>query len=543
MDLVSNKSHHQFFKKLVSLWFLPILILLAGCAENQKDQPNVILVMADDMGWAQTGYYGHPILKTPHLDAMAENGLRMDRFYAGAPSCTPTRASVMTGRTNDRTGAFRVGSYINKQEKMLSTAFKDAGYITAHFGKWHLNMDSPDLDHPLPKSDPHNPGELGFDYWLSHTTGFDRSFELSRNGVLEKFEGDGSEIIVEEAVKFITDELEEGKPFFIVIWYSAPHGPWEASEEDIKPFLGKVDRTSAHAHGEIVAIDRSIGNLRTSLRELGIAENTLVWFTSDNGGSPNLDVRVWPSKDPFGGAGGQGMEMEYPSNCSNEIDFNLTSTEARELHGCIRGMDPDSTGYLRGFKKDFYEGGLRVPTVIEWPAGIEPRVTNFPSSTYDMFPTLIDVAGLSPDSINVVHDGISIIELFDYELPKREVPIGFRANGGLMWLDNDWKLVRNVDYDGKKFVTTDYELYNVIGDPTESNNLIEMYPEIAAKMIEQQSKWSLSVSKSAFGADYPEKQVLDSGRLNLIPRIENQREQRLKEWKEEIRLSEVTVLP
>ena len=249
--------------------------------------------------------------------------------------------------------------------------------------------------------------------------------------------------------------------------------------------------------------DRSIGNLRTSLRELGIADNTLVWFTSDNGGSPNLDVRVWPSKDSFGGVYGQGMEMEYPSNCSNEIDFNLTSTQARELHGCIRGMDPDSTGYLRGFKKDFYEGGLRVPTVIEWPSGIEPRVTNFPSSTYDMFPTLIDVAGLSPDSINAVHDGISIIELFDYELPKREVPIGFRANGGLMWLDNDWKLVRNVDYDGKKFVTTDYELYNVIGDPTESNNLIEMYPEIAAEMIGQQRKWSLSVSKSAFGADYP----------------------------------------
>ena len=543
MELVSNKSRYQIFKKLISLWFLPILIFFAGCAENQKDQPNVILVMADDMGWAQTGYYGHPILKTPHLDAMAENGLRMDRFYAGAPSCTPTRASVMTGRTNDRTGAFRVGSYINKQEKMLSTAFKDAGYITAHFGKWHLNMDSPDLDHPLPKSDPHNPGELGFDYWLSHTTGFDRSFDLSRNGVLEKFEGDGSEIIVEEAVRFITDELERGKPFFIVIWYSAPHGPWDASEEDIKPFLGKVDRTSAHAHGEIVAMDRSIGNLRTSLRELGIADNTLVWFTSDNGGSPNLDVRVWPSKDSFGGVYGQGMEMEYPSNCSNEIDFNLTSTEARELHGCIRGMDPDSTGYLRGFKKDFYEGGLRVPTVIEWPLGIEPRVTNFPSSTYDMFPTLIDVAGLSPDSINAVHDGISIIELFDYELPKREAPIGFRANGGLMWLDNDWKLVRNVDYDGKKFVTTDYELYNVIGDPTESNNLIEMYPEIAAKMIEQQRKWSLSVSKSAFGADYPEKQVLDSGRVNLIPRIENQRERRFKEWKEEIRLSEVTVLP
>ena len=136
MDLVSNKSHHQFFKKLVSLWFLPILILFAGCAENQKDQPNVILVMADDMGWAQTGYYGHPILKTPNLDAMAENGLRMDRFYAGAPSCTPTRASVMTGRTNDRTGAFRVGSYINKQENMLSTAVKAGRF---HVGAIFMN--------------------------------------------------------------------------------------------------------------------------------------------------------------------------------------------------------------------------------------------------------------------------------------------------------------------------------------------------------------------------------------------------------------------
>ena len=102
------------------------LLAFASCAASQSP-PNVILVMADDMGWAQTGYYGHPLLKTPNLDAMARNGLRLDRFYAGAPSCTPTRATVLTGRTNDRTGARRVGDSINKQEKMLSTAFQNAG--------------------------------------------------------------------------------------------------------------------------------------------------------------------------------------------------------------------------------------------------------------------------------------------------------------------------------------------------------------------------------------------------------------------------------
>ena len=136
-----------------------LLIPAFGCqpAAVEDAPPNVVLLMADDMGWAQTGYYGHPVLRTPHLDAMAAAGLRMDRFYAGAPSCTPTRATVMTGRTNDRTGAFRVGDSINKQEKMLSTAFRQAGYATAHFGKWHLNDVHPAGDNPLPADDPTTP--------------------------------------------------------------------------------------------------------------------------------------------------------------------------------------------------------------------------------------------------------------------------------------------------------------------------------------------------------------------------------------------------
>jgi arylsulfatase A-like enzyme len=502
-----------------------LFTLLLTATHVFAKQPNVILVMADDMGWAQTSYYGYPYLKTPNLDDMARHGLRMDRFYAAAPSCTPTRASVLTGRTNDRTGAFRVGQSINKQEKMLSTAFSEAGYATAHFGKWHLNHVGREGEHPLPADDPHHPGQLGFDYWLSTTSGFDLGeFELSRNGTRELFEGDGSEVIVAEAVKYIGKQVALEKPVFVVIWYSAPHGPWTATDEDIEPFLSKVDRTSANMLGEIVAIDRSIGHLRQGLKDLGIADNTLVWFTSDNGGSPNTDVHFQESPE------GERV-MTYPSNCSDKLDPNLTHEEAMG-EGCLRGVDPDSTGHLRGFKKDFYEGGLREPTIVEWPAGIKPRVSNFPSGTVDMFPTLIDIAGLSADSINKVHDGISLAEVFKTEPARRDQPMGFRASGGWMWLDNDWKIVKNTDYKGEDN-DKPYELFNVIGDPSEAQNVIDTSPDIAARLYKQYQQWSLSVSRSALGADYPEGKVLPTGR-KPDPVVHELRAQRFKEWAQEV---------
>lgn len=422
------------------------------------DKPNVILVMSDDHGWTQTGYYGHPLLKTPNLDDMAEEGLRMDRFYATAPMCSPTRAAVLTGRTNDRTGVFKVGDPINKQEKMLSTAFQEAGYSTAHFGKWHLNG-SNIPGHQIPVSDPLNPGELGFDYWLSISTQFNLNPVLSRNGVPEQFEGDGSEVIVDEALEFIARETKKGHPVFVLVWYSTPHRVFEATEEDVAPYLGRTDKTSALQLGELAAMDRSIGTLRQGLQDLGIAENTLVWFTSDNGGLTDID------------------------------------------YGEHLGVHPDSTGYLRGFKKDLYEGGIRVPTIIEWPGTIEPRVSHYPSSTTDIFPTLIDVAGLDPDSINAVNDGVSMARvLANDEPPRREEPMGFRIVAGRAWLDNDWKLVRNYTSgeDGE------FELYNVVGDPSETKNLIRQRPDIAARMRKELSVWEASIDRSIAGADYPE---------------------------------------
>ncbi len=445
------------------------LLLIAGMAcqpEARDDPPNVVLLMADDMGWAQTGYYGHPLLETPHLDAMAGAGLRMDRFYAGAPSCTPTRATVLTGRTNDRTGAFRVGDSINKQEKTLGAAFRQAGYATAHFGKWHLNQVHPGGENPLPAEDPHHPGELGFDYWLSHTNQFNMDPVLSENGVPKQFQGDSSEVLVTEALRYIAEQAANGRPVFAVIWYASPHRPFGAFPEDEEPFAALEEASRTH-HAEIVAMDRSAGALREGLRELGIADNTLVWFTSDNGGLPDIDYGP-----------------EHP------------------------GIRPDTTGPLRGFKKDFYEGGLRVPTIIEWPERVSPGISGFPASTMDIFPTLIEVAGLDPESINSVHDGISIAHAFDSEPARREQPIGFRASGGLAWLDNDLKLVRNYTAESPEA----FELYNLIDDPEERQNLIDRQPDVAARMRAELDAWSRSVDRSVTGADYPEGRVLPSGR-------------------------------
>ena len=150
---------------------LPLLVALASPVEAEN--PNIVLVMADDMGWGQTGYYNHPVLKTPHLDAMAAGGLRFDRFYAGGPVCSPTRATVLTGRTHDRTGVQSHGFALRKQEKTLAVALRGLGYATGHFGKWHLNgLRGPGV--PILKEDTHGPAGFGFDEWLSVTNFFDK---------------------------------------------------------------------------------------------------------------------------------------------------------------------------------------------------------------------------------------------------------------------------------------------------------------------------------------------------------------------------------
>ena len=431
-----------------------LLVTLSAGAADAAARPNIVLVMADDMGWGQTGYYNHPVLKTPHLDAMALAGLRFDRFYAGAPVCSPTRASVLTGRSNMRTGVESHGYALRRQEQTIVSALRKAGYATGHFGKWHLNgMRGPGV--PMFASDTHHPGVFGFGQWLSVTNFFDRNPIMSRQGKFIEFKGDSSEIIVAAALKFIGAQAAQEKPSFSVIWYGTPHSPWMAAAADKKTFAD-LDTNSQNHYGELVAMDRSIGALRKGLRDLKIADNTLFWFCSDNGGLPKIT--------------------------------------------------PATVGGLRGFKGSLYEGGLRVPAIIEWPAGIDkPRATKFPSCTMDIFPTIAQVVGL-PDSVLLQpQDGISLKGLLTRELGERQKPIPFSCFGNTALLDNNYKLLhvgKQRDKGPKNF-----ELYDLANDPRETTNLMRKKPAVAKRMQAAMKVWQQSMAASFAGQDYPEGKI------------------------------------
>ena len=258
-----------------------LLLSIYACSpsfSSLKSQPNIILIMTDDQGWGQTGYNNHPVLDTPNLDAMAENGLRFDRFYAGSPVCSPTRASVLTGRSNNRTGVLSWGYAIRTQEKTIASALKRVGYSTGHFGKWHLNgLSGPGV--PIFKNDSHNPSKFGFDQWLSVSNFFDINPLMSENGVFVDLKGSSSEIIINKALKFIEEKSNQNKPFFTVIWDGSPHIPFMASKSDTEKFKSLDERSQLH-YAELAAFDRSIGVLRDKLRKLNLAKNTIIWYCS-----------------------------------------------------------------------------------------------------------------------------------------------------------------------------------------------------------------------------------------------------------------------
>lgn len=435
--------------KMILTLLLIVTSLCSPTLAAETKRPHIIFVMADDMGWGQTGYRNHPVLKTPNLDAMAASGLRFERFYAGGPVCSPTRASVLTGRSHERAGVISHGYALRLQEKTIAQALRGAGYITGHFGKWHLNGHrGPGA--PIFADDPRSPGKFGFDEWVSVSNFYDVNPLMSRKGKFEQLQGDSSEIAVAEAIKFLESHRTEDQPMFAVIWYGSPHGPFKSLDAD-KSAFAKLNEASANHYGELVAMDRSIGTLRQKLRELGIADNTLLVFCSDNGGLP--------------------------------------------------GITPETVGGLRGNKGSVFEGGIRVPGIIEWPSVIHARVTNYPACVMDLFPTVADIVGL-PESVMVKPvDGLSLKPLFERELGDRRSPIGFRYQAQRAFVDGRYKLRTDRFPDGK------FELYDLNADPQESRDVSAEYPQVFAKMKQQLLDWNASMDASFAGKDYPEGQV------------------------------------
>ena len=447
--LLSSSLSLQKYPILLAIPLIAWAWVLLSGIPVLAERPNVVLVMTDDQGWGQTGYQGHPVLKTPHLDAMSEAGLRFNRFYAAAPVCSPTRASVLTGRSPVRCGVPQHGYALRKQEKTLAAALESVGYATGHFGKWHLNgLRGPGV--PIFLEDSHHPGQFGFQTWLSVSNFFDLNPLMSRMGAFEEFSGDSSSIIVDQAMKFAEQQVALKRPFLAVIWDGSPHSPWMGTDKFLDQFSA-LDDKSRHHYAELAAFDAAVGQLRGKLRELKIADNTLIWYCSDNGG--------------------------------------------------LKGIKPDTVGGLRGNKGSVWEGGLRVPGIIEWPKRIRPRVTGYPASTMDIFPTIGRILDLPKSVFGSIVDGQDLTPLLEKEIGLRAKPIPFRFQKRGAWIDNQWKLVAtNVD-------KREYELFDLVTDPNESNNVANENPGRLEILRGAFESWNQSVERSVAGKDYPSGKV------------------------------------
>lgn len=478
---------HALLMRFRSTLLLLFPVLLASLPGSAAERPNIVLVMADDQGWGDMAYYGHPHLKTPHFDAMSREAIRFDRFYAAAPVCSPTRASVMTGRTPNRSAVYSWGHALRPQETTIAEALKTAGYRTGHFGKWHLGS--------VQAASPASPGAQGFDEWVSAPNFYDLDPVLSDQGRAVPFKGDSSDLAAELALQFIRRTSAAKHPFLAVVWFGSPHAPYQALESDQQSYAGLPD-AQRNFYGEITGMDRAFGRLRSELRRMGLSENTILWYCSDNGALPQVG----------------------------------------------------SPGNRRGLKASIYEGGLAVPALLEWPAKVKrPRVIDVPCVTSDIYPTLLEVAGVKVPSQPPL-DGVSLLPLLEGRVAQRSQPIGFwdvpvrgigtpakqwmdelladqkagrepadplrlardaakitpepmieNLAGHAAWLDGAWKLHRIA---GRERGAVKWELYDLASDPKEGRNLAATEPQRTATMQRQLEAWMQSVQRSNRGADY-----------------------------------------
>lgn len=467
---------------------LAALLIVPGTLYPQgapPRSPNVILCMTDDQGWGDTGYNGHPVLRTPHLDEMARCGIRFDRFYSAAPVCSPTRGSALTGRHPYRYGiTFANTGQMLPGEVTLAEALKTRGYRTGHFGKWHLGTlttEIKDSNRGRPGDATHYapPWQNGFDACFSTEAKVPTWDPMKRPGsdepygthyfnadgsvAIENLEGDDSRVIMDRAVPFIRDAVERDQPFLAVIWFHTPHLPCVAGPKCRKMYEGLEGADPAY-HGSITAMDEQVGRLRGELRRLGVEENTMLWFCSDNG--------------PEGAA----------------------------------GKAPGSAGPLRGRKRSLFEGGIRVPGILVWPAKIRsPRTVDVPCCTSDYVPTIMDVLGLKLEGQPVGPgltgpiDGVSLLPLIEGKMTRRPRPIGFESGGQVALVDNRYKLIKPSG--GKKKqkgppAQDGFMLFDLVEDPGETNDLATQRPEIVEAMKKTLSEWQASCRASAAGEDY-----------------------------------------
>ena len=427
-------------------------------AKPSATRPNILFILADDLGWHQLGCYGSSFYETPNLDRLAKQGMKFTDAYAAAPVCSPTRASIMTGKYPARlhlTDFIKGGSpkdkklltpewtaYLPLEEVTIAEALKTAGYMCGHFGKWHLNKDK---NYKLGR--PRDPRSQGFDDVL--TT------HKPRKGPKSPYENDEHHVrqISEHALAFIKNNKDN--PFFCYVTHNTIHRPDVEREELIAKYRKKpgADNDVKYGHNNPVqaamleTLDKSIGTILKELDELNLADNTIVIFFSDNG-----------------------------------------------------HLGPKDSKPLRGSKADLYEGGIRVPLIVRWPGAVKPAsVCDVPVISIDFFPTFLEVVGLKVTDPEV--DGVSLIPLLKQTSKLKRDAIYFHyphyhgqsiAPSGVI-RRGKYKLVEWFEKSVDGFNVAAVELYDLENDLNEQNNLAEKMPQKAAELYSKLKQWRKKV--------------------------------------------------
>lgn len=430
---------------------LILLVFLFGCKLQAGEKPNIILLFADDAGYADFGFQGSKEILTPSLDKLASQGVRFTQGYVSGSTCGPSRAGLLTGRYQQRFGfeENNVPGFMSAvsaadgtemglplEEVTMADYLKSLGYTTAIYGKWHLG--GADRFHPTKRGFDEFYGFRGGarDYFAYESDPAEPQNKLERGfGHFEEHEGYLTDVLAEDAAKFI--ERNKGNPFFIFLSFNAVHTPMMATETDLAQFPNLEGKRKELA-AMTLALDRACGVVLDKLDELGLTDNTIVVFTNDNGG---------------------------PSDRNASVNRPLSGTKSNQL-----------------------EGGIRVPFVMRWPGNIEAKSTyDFPISTMDLLPTFVEAAGGNTDTLAHL-DGVDILPYINGGKTGRpHQQLFWKKETRAALRDGDWKLLRYTDRPA--------ELYNIVEDEEEHNNLASEYPEKVRTMFKQIYEWEMTLER------------------------------------------------
>lgn len=429
-----------------------LLCSFAGiAAAAQVPQPNVILLMTDDMGWGDVGFNGNEIIKTPNLDALSSRGIVFNRFYTGCAVSSPTRASVLTGRSPFRTGVFNANvGILRPEENTIAEMLQQRGYMTGHFGKWHLGtltctsedanrgrkgntrefnipaehgyIESFVTESKVPTWDPCFKPINSKPLASGDTTRHEFGTHYWHNGVIEteNLRGDDSRVIMDRVLPFIARSKEADRPFLSVIWFHAPHLPVVAGPE-YKAMYAQYTEHEQNYYGCITAMDEQVGRLVAYLRAEGLYDNTIICFCSDNG----------PERKTAG-----------------------------------------NTGNHRGRKRNLTDGGIRVPGFMVWDGHISPgQRTEHVAFTSDYLPTIADVLDIDCGSRHL--DGESLLPFLERGAARQKPVVVTLQNTGTV-IEQQYKLL---------YLNGTCKLYDMRKDTTESCDLSAQRPEIVSRMM------------------------------------------------------------